>query len=433
MNYDCIIIGGGLSGLVGGLKCLTAGLRSAIFSAGASALAFSSGSVDLLGRYPGRGVVYSPFEALPDFIRENPEHPYSFCGPDLIRESLFFLKEQTAAGGLGLYANGLDNHFHVTTLGTIKPTFYSQESVFSDEVREAFAHRPKIAIINFEGFRDFHPGLAAANLKRHSLFKDCEIVTGSVRIPQVEGTPRTPHELRSVDISRVFEQGRLIDDIAVQIREIAAGAGFVGVPAFIGLKDYQALHRLREKTGLRIYEVPTLPPSILGLRLEDALRNRFTDLGGILIAGDRVIGGDITGGRLDHVHTNNYGRTRLKARNFLMATGSFFSGGLTSRFDIMEEPVFGLALNYTKGRSNWSDRAFFSPGSHRFLSYGLRVDADLHPEDHQGRTVTNLYAAGAVLCGYNPISESSGGGVAVATAYKAALDIIKDSEKHAHD
>jgi glycerol-3-phosphate dehydrogenase subunit B len=433
LNYDCIIIGGGLSGLVCGLKCQIAGLSCAVFSAGASALAFSSGSVDLLGRYPDRGVVYSPFEVLPDFIREYPEHPYAVCGPDLIRDSLFFLKEQSAAGGLGLYANGLDNHFHVTTLGTIKPTFFSQESVFSDEVREAFAKRSKIAIINFEGFRDFHPGLAAVNLKRQTLFKDCEIVTGSVRIPQVEGTPRRPHELRSVDISRIFEQGRLIDDIAVQIKKIAGGAGFVGVPAFIGLKDYQALERLREKTGLLIYEVPTLPPSILGLRLEDALRNRFTDLGGVLIAGDRVIGGDLTSGRLDHVHTNNYGKTRVKARNFLLATGSFFSGGLTSRFDIMEEPVFGLALNYTKGRGNWSDRAFFSPGSHAFLTYGLRVDQNLHPEDGQGRTVSNLYAAGAVLGGYNPIRESSGGGVAVATAYKAALAIIKDCENKAHD
>ena len=275
--------------------------------------------------------------------------------------------------------------------------------------------------------------MAAVNLKRQTLFKDCEIVTGTVKIPQVEGTPRMPHELRSVDISRIFEQGRLIDDIASQIKQIAGGAGFVGVPAFIGLKDYQALHRLREKTGLLIYEVPTLPPSILGLRLEDALRDRFTDLGGVLIAGDRVIGGDLTSGRLDHVHTNNYGKTRIQARNFLMATGSFFSGGLTSRFDIMEEPVFGLALNYAKGRGNWSDRAFFSPNSHAFLSYGLRVDRDLHPEDGQGRTVTNLYAAGAVLCGYNPIRESSGGGVAVATAYKAALSIIKDCEASVHD
>ena len=71
MKYDCIIIGGGLSGLVCGLKCQTAGLNSAIFSAGASALAFSSGSVDLLGRYPGQGVVYAPFKALPEFIEEN--------------------------------------------------------------------------------------------------------------------------------------------------------------------------------------------------------------------------------------------------------------------------------------------------------------------------------------------------------------------------
>ena len=174
----------------------------------------------------------------------------------------------------------------------------------------------------------------------------------------------------------------LLGDVAHQIKQVAGDADIVGLPAVIGLGEYaRSIQTLRRKTGLIIYETPTLPPSILGMRLDEALKSRFAELGGIFIAGDRAISGDFDGARLDHVHSQNYGARRLIADYFVLSSGSFFSGGLTSEFDEMREPVFGLRLDYTKGRSNWSRKEFFHPEGHQFLSRGVRTDDQLRPFD----------------------------------------------------
>lgn len=425
MHYDCLIIGGGIAGLTCGITLMRQGRTCAIFSAGMSALHFSSGSIDLLGHYPDRQVVTTPFSTLPEFLDSHPDHPYNRCGLEAITQSLTFFRNELTAQGLELYANGQENHFHVTALGTIKPTYLSQRSVFNEKIKEAYLARPSIAILNFEGFRDFYPALAAANLAKHVLFQGCQITTGVIRLPEFFCQGRARQQLRSIDIGRLFEQAELLNHMAELILQVAGSATMVGLPAFIGLGQYQqALSVLHEKTGRLIYEVPTLPPSILGMRLDDALKSRFAELGGVLITGDKVIAGRISAGRIDHIHTRHNGWERLKADNYVLASGSFFSGGLTSHIDTMQEPIFDLTLDYDHNRGAWSAKRFFDPASHPFLSYGVKTDEHLRPYDRNGRLVENLYCVGAVLAHYDPILEGSGAGVAIATGYKAAMEIL---------
>ena len=430
MNYDCVIIGGGIAALNCGIACASSGLRTGIVSSGMSALHFSSGSIDLYGYHGNRKIVYRPYDHIESLIHSNANHPYAKCGIETIREALAFFQREITAGGLDLYHNDDSNHFHVSTMGTVKPTYFSQRSVFNDGIKESFKKRPKIALLNFAGFRDFYPELAAVNLRKSSLFSHLEIITGELTLPVYGNTERNPHEFRSIDIARIFDSERYVRNIADQIIRAADGSAFVGLPAFIGINNYAKIHRrLCELTGLLIYEIPTLPPSILGMRIDDALKTRFASLGGEFTAGDRVTGGEITGGILNHIHTENHGSTRIRAKYYVMASGSFFSGGLVSEFNNMKEPVFNLKLHCNMERSRWYSPNFLDTGGHPFLEYGVVTNENLNPVQDNGQTVENLFCAGAILGHYNPVREGCGGGVALATGYAAAKKIIENSVK----
>lgn len=425
MGYDCLIIGGGLAGLTCGITCLSEGLRTVIISSGTNALHFSSGSIDVFGYTRGREPINRPFDYIDMYIKEHPGHPYARLGAAGVREAIEFFISQVAKEDLPLVTNGEGNHFHVTGIGTLKPTYLSQPSVFNERIRKAWEDREPIAILNFVGYRDYYAEMAAEQLKKHPLFHGVDIFVDSINLPYYAPTERNLLEFRSTDLARVFDTEKYLPRIAGDITKKSGKARIVCLPAFIGIRNCVAIHRkLEEMTGKLIYEVPSLPPSILGMRLDNALLSRFASLGGEFSIGDTVTGGEIIGGTLDHVHTRNYGTTRHHSKYYVLATGSFFSNGLKSEFNRITEPVMDLAVSAPQKRNEWYSEHFFDQSSHPFLGYGVETTERFNPIDASGSPVGNIFCAGSILCGYDPIREASGGGVAIATGYRAAREII---------
>ena len=422
MKFDTIVIGGGMAGLSAALRLAEAGQKTLLMASGQSALHFSSGSVDLL---ESEG---DPRAALPAFMAAHPDHPYSKVGLTNIEASLADLQRHCHEQGLPLFRQER-NHQRLTPIGTLKSTWLSPETCAC--VTEAPA--PDVLLLaTIEGFRDFHPALAAANLTTHARFAHCRILTGEIRLPQLAAFSRNPHEFRSADIARLFDKQQhdrqdLLTDLAREIGRMVKECGEPGcrhivLPACLSLGLVgPRLAELEARTGCTIKEVATMPPSLIGMRMQEALKRRFLALGGTFLTSERVLGARYDGDRVIGVHSQNGDDQLFEADHFVLASGSFFSRGLESRLGGIREPIFDADVLSLPERDAWAGRRLFD--HHPFMGFGVKTDDQLRVL-RGGKPLANLYGAGSVLAHYDPVREGSGSGVAVATGWQAAGHIL---------
>ena len=413
MRFDTIVTGGGLSGLVSAIVSQHAGRRTAIVSAGQSALHFWSGSFEFLGNLNGKTVKGPLLEAvagLPD------SHPYRRIGAgrlDTLLSGVAPLLEKA-----GLIVNGsLDhNHERLTPLGFFKPAWLTLDDY---AVMEYGASVPwnKVAIVNIKGYIDFYPSFLAHGLRGRGV----ECTFGDVDTPRLDQLRRSTTEMRATNISRFLNDAE-IDQLARQVNAVSKGVDAVIMPAVIGMFSDRPLRRFRQIVDVPVYFVPTMPASVPGVRCQLALRDYFIRLGGTFMPGDTVVGGHVEGHRLHRLYTANMGDMPLEADNFVISTGSFFGHGLIATMERICEPVLDLDVKASEGRTSWYDTDFYA--SQPYMGFGVDTDSEFHPL-RKGEPVENLYATGALLSGFNALKEGSGAGITLATALHAAERIIK--------
>ena len=437
MKFDSIIIGGGIAGYTAGLRSLEAGLKTAIISNGQSALHFSSGSIDLLSHTPTGKAIRNPAAIFDKFTHEFPAHPYSKVGKDTVFESLAWYQHLLTTAGIPLTQqdNG-DNHFRITPLGTLKSTWLSQPYVQQLPMRLTEHAIKRIVVVQIDDFRDFNAKMVTDNLLQIPEFKDVEISHTSTSIDGFSQLKRNACELRSIDIARILSNDTEINALASKLSAIATPDDLVILPAVtgngLGLETLKKLHQL---TNLTFHEVPTMPPSMLGIRLEETMIDLFIKGGGMLLKGDQVTHGDMAEANgelsLKRIYTRNLERIPLTADNYIFASGSFFNKGLVAHHDKLQEPVFNLDMNSNKARNSWYNPQFFAANSQPFLSLGIKTNQSFNPM-LKGKVINNLFCAGSNLGGYDPVAEGSGSGVAISTAYHAVNQLLQHNTKKDH-
>lgn len=415
MKFDTVIIGGGLSGLICGIRLQKAGKKCAIVSAGQSAMHFSSGSFDLLGRLPDGTDVDKPLEALKSLPED---HPYSILGEEKVRK---YAEEASAfLNGCGIKVGGdaAVNTWRISPTGERKPSWLTLGDFTALKTKDEKIGN-KALIVNILGYLDFNTKFLADSFERQGTI--CRI--SSVKLEEMERLRKNPSEMRATNIARVMDRDGVWEKAAEQVKGMLKDEDIVVLPAVFGLKDGSVIEKIREAIGVKTVFVSTMPPSVPGIRTQMTLKAEFERAGGRFLMGDTVVDADFNeDGTVKSIGTQNFGSIRLYADNFVIATGSFFSKGLIATPDRIFEPVFGVDLSYAEGRDQWFDRNFWN--KQNYISYGAKVSKFLHASI-DGKPIANLYAIGSIIAGSNTLYEGCGGGIALLTALAAADSILE--------
>jgi glycerol-3-phosphate dehydrogenase subunit B len=408
LHYDAVVIGAGTAGLAAGARLAEAGARVCVLAKGVGSTHLAPGTVDVLGYAPDR--VHSPGAALEELAAARADHPYALIGSDTVADALRWFLDRVADGPFPgyRYVGGLErNYLLPTAVGALRPSALVPETMAAGDAEPS----ERVCVVGSRSLRDFHAALCAANLSRAGL-----------RVRELD---------MEIEVDRADENAlglaRRLDDptwragFAARLALKLDADERVGLPAILGARDpHGAWSDLQQRLGRGVFEIPTLPPSVPGMRLFEILRTALRRAGGRLVLGAEVVGAERDRSRISSVSTRAAGHdARYGAAWFVLAAGGFGSGAieLDSRW-AAHDRVLDLPL-----------RGLPAPGEPRFVGdylaeqpmarVGIAVDGELRAEGAE-----NVLVAGAALPGAVPWREASGEGIALASGSRAAQVVL---------
>ena len=176
-----------------------------------------------------------------------------------------------------------------------------------------------------------------------------------------------------------------------------------------------------------MFEIPTMPPSVPGLRFKEAMERELLRKGASLLRGRRALAINSTGRKcVSVVVGDRQSQETLTAKGVVIATGRFLGGGLAASRSGIRETIVNLPVHQPQTRRDWHRPRFLDPRGHPANRAGVEVDDLLRPLGSNGRCYhDNLFAAGSLLAHQDWKRTKCGAGLAIATAYGAVRSFIE--------
>jgi glycerol-3-phosphate dehydrogenase subunit B len=307
------------------------------------------------------------------------------CDTNKIEKAIGFFVKLTAAAGCA-YEGGLRERRRVPTMmGTFADVSLAPRSLWKGDPRGICQQ----LVVGFEDLFAFDPAFVAERLSVNS--KDIGLPTSYLgmcaKLPQIQNQPwLTPLEIASeIDRNPFYRQA-----LIAALQPLVHDAELLIIPGVLGLdSDDDDICRFEDDIGCAICELPTLPPSVPGLRLLRRLESHLTTRGTETCTGFSVQKLCMDGDRCTGAVLDIPGRPRtVRADVVILASGKFSH--------LLED----LEPKETPGTT-------------------MRVNQDLQPLNSEGGVLAkNMYACGSVL---GESESRHGNAIAIVSGYQAGM------------
>jgi glycerol-3-phosphate dehydrogenase subunit B len=412
-RYDLCIIGSGMAGMSAAVFAANRGL-STVLVGRTGEIIFATGLLDVMGVHPlAAGTVWTdPWAGIAALVRDIPQHPYGKLPAGSIRAAFQEILDFFETQGLSYTGFPERNAAVFTAVGTAKITYRVPVTMWSGVA----ARRDRVAclLVDLQGLK----GFSARQIKATAASAWPQLRTVKVVFPGAErGGEVFPERM-----ARMLETEAGRANWAAVLGPHIQGAAVVGVPAILGVsRSAEVMRDMERRMGRPIFEIPTMPPGVTGLRLKEAFERGLEARKVSLMLETKVFGASCRPecGFLLEVGRTEAERT-VRSAAVLLATGRFMGGGLEADRRRIREPLFDLPVHQPERRDDWHRENFLDRRGHPVNCAGLETDESFRPLGANGRPAhPRLYAAGSILAHQDWMRMKCGSGLAVSTAYAA--------------